>query len=454
MNKPIIRVDIRCELDVVTVHQRARLIANIIGFSLLDQTRISTAVSEIAHNALIFGRGGTAEFSISGSAPAQWLTIVVSDQGPGIADLSTILQERPSAGSGMGLGIIGSQRLLPENFHIDTKVGGGTRVTLNKLLPPNVLPVTPAILHRIADALAVLPTTYQMDELRTQNQTLLTALETLQQREAELSDINTELIKTNSGVTALYVDLKDKAQKLAQANQALEVFNYSVAHDLRTPLRGIDGWSLVLQEDYADRLDDNGRQYLQRIRSDAQRMSQLIDDMLRLSKVSAAAMQIGAVNLSEMAEKIIDHLRITEPQRQVSCVIQKNLTVSGHSALLQIALTNLLDNAWKFTRKNPHASIELGCLALAAPTDAPVFFVRDNGAGFDMKYAQNLFAPFNRLHTELEFPGTGIGLATVQRILQRHGGRAWAEAEIDKGATFYFQVAPHVSRESALKNSI
>ena len=288
--------------------------------------------------------------------------------------------------------------------------------------------------------------------IKRQQMELQTALESLQQREAELSKINTELTKTNSGVVALYVDVKDKAQQLAQANQALEIFNYSVAHDLRAPLRGIDGWSLALLEDYADRLDDEGRQYLQRIRRDAQRMNQLIDDMLRLSNISLSAIHIEMIDLSAMANKLIERLQTAAPERQITCTIQPHLQVLGDQHLLQIALTNLLDNAWKFTSKNPHASIEVGCLPLTAPTDAPVFFVRDNGVGFDMQYAQKLFTPFQRMHTQQDFPGNGIGLATVQRILQRHGGRAWAEAEINKGATFYFQLPPHVSSPATPDN--
>ncbi len=237
-----------------------------------------------------------------------------------------------------------------------------------------------------------------------------------------------------------------RTAELLQANQALQAFNYSVVHDLRAPLRGIDGWSLALLEDYATQLEPEAQTYLQRIRFDIQRMSQLIDDMLRLSKVSGTTMQLAPVDLVALAGPIIASLRSTQPQRQVDCLLPPHLWVQGDAPLLTIALTNLLDNAWKFTSKLPQAQIELGSAAAAADqTSETVFFVRDNGAGFDMARAQNLFAPFQRLHSEQEFRGTGIGLATVQRVIQRHGGRIWVESAVDKGTTFFValpRVAP------------
>jgi signal transduction histidine kinase len=188
-------------------------------------------------------------------------------------------------------------------------------------------------------------------------------------------------------------------------------------------------------EDYAHRLDDHGRAYLERVRTETQHMGQLIDDMLNLSRVGRTEMQREPVDLTALARTIAVRLRETGPERLVEFVIQEGLIAEGDPRLLEIALSNLLDNAWKFTGKRPGGLIEFGRVPQEGQA---VFFVRDNGAGFDLAYADKLFAAFQRLHKASEFPGTGIGLATVQRILHRHGGRVWAEAAVDQGATFYF----------------
>ena len=223
--------------------------------------------------------------------------------------------------------------------------------------------------------------------------------------------------------------------QLAVANKELEAFSYSVSHDLRAPLRSIDGFSEALTEDYAGVLDAEGNSYLQRIRSAAQRMAQLIDDLLDLSRVSRAEMRREEVDLTGTAEAIAAELRTTEPERQASLLIQPGLTATGDPRLLRVVLENLIGNAWKYTAKRSTARIEMGSTCHEGKA---AYFVRDDGAGFDMAYAGKLFGAFQRLHGMNEFPGTGIGLATVQRIIHRHGGRVWAEAAVDQGATFYF----------------
>ncbi|NOU47508.1 MAG: response regulator, partial [Bacteroidales bacterium] len=226
-----------------------------------------------------------------------------------------------------------------------------------------------------------------------------------------------------------------RTTQLEAANKELESFSYSVSHDLRAPLRGINGFSQMLLEDYQDKVDEQGKNYIQRVRTATQRMAQLIDDMLNLSHVSSGEMNIIRVNLSEIAREIADELRKTQPDRQFEFINQEGIKANGDSRLMRIVLENLIGNAWKFTSKHPTARIEFGELH---ENDQQVFFIRDDGAGFDMNYAQKLFGAFQRLHTEREFPGTGIGLATVQRVIRRHGGKVWAESEIEKGATFYF----------------
>jgi len=243
-----------------------------------------------------------------------------------------------------------------------------------------------------------------------------------------------EIIKLNQ---ELEQRVKERTSQLEAANKELETFAYSVSHDLRAPLRSIDGFSQALIEEFHDTLNDEGKRNLSRIRSATQRMGQLIDDMLELSRVSRSEMNIKQVNLSQVGNEIANELHDATPERIVEFKIKDGITVNGDEHLLLIALENLMGNAWKFTSKHPKACIELGT---KEHEGKPVYYVRDDGAGFNIAHAQKLFSPFQRLHTVSEFAGTGIGLATVQRIIQRHGGKIWAEGEIEKGATFYFTI--------------
>lgn len=238
-------------------------------------------------------------------------------------------------------------------------------------------------------------------------------------------------------ITRLEQRVMELTAQLEAANRELEAFSYSVSHDLRAPLRHLDGFSRALREDYADRLDDEGRNLLERVSNAAKRMGRLIDDLLQLSRMSRQEMRREPVDLSRMVEEIADELQMSQPERQVSFRCVPGVTVDGDPHLLQVALANLLGNAWKYTGKGDAVSIELGVMERDGGL---VCFVRDNGAGFDMRYADRLFAPFQRLHGADEFEGTGIGLATVQRIIHRHGGQVWAEGEPGKGATFYFTI--------------
>ncbi len=245
----------------------------------------------------------------------------------------------------------------------------------------------------------------------------------------------TERKSVEEQIVQLNAELRVHAAQLEAANKELESFAYSVSHDLRAPLRGMDGFSLALLEDYAGKLDATGQDYLRRIRAGAQRMGQLIDDLLSLSRVTRTEMALDRVDLTALARKVIAELQPQQAGRAVQWEVGDQLTGRGDTRFLQLVLENLLGNALKFTGKCEHARIEFGQQGQGAEQ---LFFVRDNGAGFDMAYASRLFGAFQRLHTPVEFPGTGIGLATVQRIIHRHGGRVWAEAQPAKGATFYF----------------
>lgn len=236
-------------------------------------------------------------------------------------------------------------------------------------------------------------------------------------------------------LSTLNYELQRKATELRAANEELEAFAYSVSHDLRAPLRSIDGFSQALLEDYTDKLDEEGRDYLGRVRAATQRMAGLIDNLLTLSRVTRTELYAEPIDLSALAHEIADELHQVQPARDVAFAITEGLVVKGDHTLLRVVLENLLDNAWKFTSSHSSARIEFG---MTDHDGQPAYFVRDDGVGFDMAYAGKLFTPFQRLHTEVEFPGTGIGLATIQRIVHRHGGRAWAEGAVGQGATVYF----------------
>jgi PAS domain S-box-containing protein len=235
-------------------------------------------------------------------------------------------------------------------------------------------------------------------------------------------------------------------QKLETANRELEAFAYSVSHDLRAPLRSVDSFSQIIIDEYSDKLDEDGVRYLRRIRAGAQHMGQLISDLLNLSRVSRGLLKSEPVDLRSMASTIVTELRDQEPQRDVSVEIAPDIEANGDAQLLRVVMNNLIGNAWKFTGKREKACIEFGA---NSDEGIVVYFVRDNGAGFDMAYVSQLFTPFQRLHQTTEFAGTGIGLATVQRIVQRHGGRIWAESSVDQGATFYFTLAAEETAENA-----
>lgn len=236
----------------------------------------------------------------------------------------------------------------------------------------------------------------------------------------------------------LQEELRERIQDVTRANRELEAFSYSVSHDLRAPLRGIDGFSQAILEDYGDRLDATGKDYLQRIRRGVLKMAELTDALLGLARVTRAELRREPVDLSALAGKTIERLRQGDPGRIVDVAIEDGLVAEGDPRLLGTCLENLLGNAWKFTARRPDARIELA--SDGTRDGRRVFFVRDNGAGFDPRYKDKLFGAFQRLHGQADFPGTGVGLATVQRVIHRHGGEVWADGAVDGGATFSFSL--------------
>ena len=262
-----------------------------------------------------------------------------------------------------------------------------------------------------------------------------------------LEDFDVERGKTeaaNRELREAFESLRRAKEAADAANRELEAFSYSVSHDLRAPLRAIDGFSHALLEDYANLLDDQGQDYLQRVRSATQKMAQLIDDLLKLSRLTRGELNIVQVDLSALARGVATELQKLQPGRRVTFHIAPGLVDSGDPNMLKVVIENLLGNAWKFTGQKEEATIEFGA---AEVEGRAAFFIRDNGAGFDMTYADKLFSTFQRLHQDKDFPGTGIGLSLVKRIVVRHGGSVWAEGEVGRGATFWFTL--HGSAKSS-----
>lgn len=263
-------------------------------------------------------------------------------------------------------------------------------------------------------------------ELEASNTRLAAEVEERSRAEREISRLNTELENR----------VRERTAQLETANKELEAFSYSVSHDLRAPLRSIDGFGQALMDDFPQHLPEEARRYLDRIRAATSRMGQLIEDLLNLARVSRRSLERRTVDLSRIAREVVSDLRQREADRELEVSVWDGMIDEGDPQLLQIVMENLLGNAWKFTAKTDNARVEVG--ALKDRGRGTTYFVRDNGAGFDMKYADKLFGAFQRLHAARDYSGTGIGLVTVQRIIHRHGGRIWAEAEVGKGAVFYF----------------
>jgi len=262
-----------------------------------------------------------------------------------------------------------------------------------------------------------------------------------------LKDV-TERKKAEDNLITLNAELEKRVQtrtaQLEAANKELESFSYSVSHDLRSPLSRIEGYSELLLGEYVNVIGEDGKHYLERIIFSVTQMSQLIDDLLKLASITRSEMNFSDINLSCMAKQIADNLLESEPERKAEIIIHSNLHANGDGRLIRLAMDNLLNNAWKYTSKKTLTKIEVG---VKNGEDNPTFFIKDNGAGFCMSDIEKLFAPFSRLHSRNEFPGTGVGLATVKRIINRHGGDIWAEGETNKGATCYFTLASNGKAE-------
>ena len=316
------------------------------------------------------------------------------------------------------------ETLLPERFrrrHVENR----RQYAANPVVRPMGMDME--LLARRKDG-SEYPVEISLSPLQQDNDLLVTAI---------IRDVSVRKDR-DAHIRELNQHLEQRSRELEAINGELESFSYSVSHDLRTPLRAMDGFSRTILEDYSDKLDDRGRDRLERIRAATQRMARLIDDLLTLSRISRAEIRHETVSITRMANQVLAELHEADPSREVDVKVQPDLEANGDARLLSVVISNLLSNAWKFTSRTERARIEI---CGEEKDDEFVYSVRDNGAGFDMSYANKLFGAFQRLHDAAEFPGTGIGLATVQRVIHKHGGRIWAESAVNAGAAFYFTLA-------------
>lgn len=444
MSTPITRVDIRYEQDVVHARQRARLIAEMLGFDRTDQTRISTAVSEIARNAQQYSKGGEVEFCVDGSAPQQRFAVTVRDRGSGIANLEAILEGRYTSRSGLGRGIAGSRRLM-DDFRIESRSSQGTSVFLGKILPPTAPEVTPIVLRRIAEALAATRAESPFEEIRTQNLELLAALDQIRQRDEDLVRVNRELTDTNTGMVALYTELEKNAEKLQQSEQMLRArndelkdFAHTVSHDLKTPLRGIIGYAQELERRHKAGLTERARFCCDQILAAAKHMVALVEDLLSYSRLDTEIPTMTDVKLRDLVEAVLKDrsLIIAEQHVEVTVDLPVAMLRTWERGLVQV-FSNLIDNALKYSRKANPPRVHIWA---EESGHGRRLAVRDNGIGFDMQYHDRIFGLFDRLVRLDEFEGTGAGLAIVKKVLDKMGGTIRAESAPGQGATFYVEL--------------
>lgn len=270
------------------------------------------------------------------------------------------------------------------------------------------------------------------DEIGILSEGFNSMLKNLQERSLERDAATAQLIKARN---ELEDNVMERTAELRMTNKELEAFTYSASHDLRGPLRRIDGFTSLLEQEYENVLDDNGKEYIKKARFSCHHMTEIIDNLLKLSRVVRQEMDCKTVNMTALAKDIVKHLQESEPTRKINIIIAEGIKAKGDQGLLMESLGNLLENAWKFTNKTKNPKIEFGILK---KENQDVYFVKDNGCGFEMKYMNKIFKPFQRLHTLTEFPGTGIGLSTVQRVIERHKGQVWANGELNKGTTLSF----------------
>jgi signal transduction histidine kinase/CheY-like chemotaxis protein len=439
----IVTVALLREHDVVVARQRARRTAELLGFDRQDQTRLATAVSEIARNAVRYGGGGRVEFSVEGQTPPQILLVRVSDEGPGIANLSSVLSGQYRSTTGMGIGIMGTRRLM-DAFDIESAPGRGTTVSLRKLLPRWSPLVTRASVAALVATLARERADDPVAEMVQQNQELLQALDELHRRQNELVELNSELEDTNRGVVALYAELDEKADHLRRADELKSRFLSNMSHEFRTPLNSILALSRLLLDRLDGPLTDEQVKQISFVRKAAQDLFELINDLLDLARVEAGKVVVrpGEFDVEHLFGALRGMLRPLLVNRSLNLVFEDTeglpTLMTDESKVSQI-LRNFISNALKFTEQG-----EIRVTArLSDDGDSVVFSVRDTGIGIAAADQERIFEEFAQLDNYLQrrVRGTGLGLPLTRQLAQLLGGRVWLESEPGVGSTFFVSVA-------------
>jgi len=439
MTKRLISVAIDHEQDVVSVRQRARQIAGLLGFEAQDQVRIATAVSEIARNAFRYAGGGTAEFELEGSIPPQLLIIRISDRGPGIENLQTILDGGYHSQTGMGLGIVGARRLM-DQFDISSKSGFGTVVSLKKILPSGARCFAGPELARLGDALAVNPPTTPIQEIQQQNRELLRTLEELRERQEELVHLNSELEDTNRGVVALYAEIDEKAGHLRRADEMKSRFLSNMSHEFRTPLNSIRALARLLLDRTDGPLTAEQEKQVLFVRKAAEDLTQLVDDLLDLAKIEAGKIDVqpiefSAADLFSALRGMLRPLIVTETvQLRVDEPLDLPLLYTDEAKVSQI-LRNFISNALKFTERG-----EVRVSADHDPVNGTVTFsVSDTGIGIAPEDQAKIFEEFTQVQGphQRKVKGTGLGLPLCRKLATLLGGTIGVRSEPGLGSTFF-----------------
>ncbi len=445
---PILTVVIHTERDVVLARQRARHVAALLGFDAQDQTRISTAVSEVARNAFEYAGGGRLEIAVEGRTPPQLLVITISDQGPGIADVNAILSGRYDSPTGMGVGLVGARRLM-DQFDLRSRPGGGTQVVLKKLLPRRARLVDAAVLGEVAGALTRSPAADPLDELHRQNQELLGALAELERRGQELTAMNRELEDTNRGVIALYAELDEKADHLRRADELKSRFLSNMSHEFRTPVNSIQALARMLLQRVDGELTPEQTRQVTFIAKAADSLAELVSDLLDLAKVEAGKIVVRPVEFA--ADHLFGALRgMLRPllvSDAVALVFDDPEAVpplyTDEGKVSQI-LRNFISNALKFTERG-----EIRVSSRCGDDGSVVFSVADTGIGIAPEDHERIFQEFTQIDSPLQrrVQGTGLGLPLCRKLAEILGGSVSVESTPGLGSTFSLRI-PAIYRES------
>jgi signal transduction histidine kinase len=437
-SRPILTLPLQTEQDVVNARQRARNVARLVGFKGQDQTRIATAVSEIARNTVVYGKGGTLRFSIDGPADEQILTMSFADQGPGVANLQTVLDGQYVSETGMGIGITGTRRLM-DRFEIDSAPGNGTRVRFGKYLPRRAGRIDPSALAGGLDAASA---EMMVDELLTQNRDLLATLTELETARSELTEANTELENTNRGVVALYAELDQRAEELRRASEVKSQFLSSMSHELRTPLNSILALSRLLSDQVDGELNVEQMRQVTYISHSAQALTALVNDLLDLAKVEAGKVDLheSEFTTGEIVGALRGVMRPLQTTDAVELVFEDKtggLRLRTDEGKLAQILRNLVSNALKFTEQGEVR------VTVTAPTPGRVVFtVSDTGIGLAKADIPRIFEEFVQVRNALQarHKGSGLGLPLSRRLAGLLGGVIEVESEPGKGSTFVVDI--------------